>query len=414
VNTHERAGRRIAAQLLRRGARPVAATVSRGRAGLESIRARRAELSGSVPRGVAFAGTIWAGGDDQPAPGVVVVDGSGRIAGILAAGAVLPTDLLVLGGPNHWVVPAITDAHVHLGLGGLADVASGVTAVRDLGAPLAVTRRFQTGHRPSASGLAFVAASGPILTADGGYPSQSWGRAGYAEFVRSPAQARSVVQNLATEGVDLIKIAFEPGAAGWPVLGPQLARAIVLAAHSAGLPVIAHALRADLVSRAVDIGVDELAHTPTERLAPALIERLARAGISVTSTLQTFFSDGDGRAAADNAADLVAAGVRLRYGTDLGNTGTRPGVDPRELDRLADAGLGRLGALRAATEYSATAPGMRTRTGRIIRGDRANLVLLPFSPLDEPGVWRIPSAVFADGRLSTHTAAAVPAHNGIG
>ena len=92
--------------------------------------------------------------------------------------------------------------------------------------------------------------------------------------------------------------------------------------------------------------------------------------------------------------------MRLRYGTDLGNAGTRPGVDPRELDRLAAAGLGRLGALRAATEWAATAPGMRRRTGRLVVGEQAALVLLPSSPLVEPGVWRTPSAVFVDGRLT--------------
>jgi imidazolonepropionase-like amidohydrolase len=241
---------------------------------------------------------------------------------------------------------------------------------------------------------------GPILTAAGGYPSRSWGADGYAEFVSSPAQARWVVQRLAAAGVDLIKLALEPGSAGWPVPQPRVVRAIVEAAHEAGLPVIAHALTAELVLRALDAGVDELAHTPTERLSPAVIDRIATSGISVTSTLQTFFASGAGREAAANAADLVAAGVRLRYGTDLGNTGTRPGVDPRELDRLAAAGLGRLGALRAATEWSATAPGMRRRTGRLEVGEQAALVLLPSSPLVEPGVWRTPSAIFVDGRLT--------------
>ncbi len=87
------------------------------------------------------------------------------------------------------------------------------------------------------------------------------------------------------------------------------------------------------------------------------------------------------------------------YGTDLGNTGTRAGVDPRELDRLADTGLGRLGALRAATEGAAGAYGVRGRTGRLRLGEPAALVLLSADPLIEPGAWRTPLAVVADGRL---------------
>jgi imidazolonepropionase-like amidohydrolase len=174
---------------------------------------------------------------------------------------------------------------------------------------------------------------------------------------------------------------------------------VVETAHDAGLRVTAHALTAEMVSRAVDAGVDELAHTPLQRLPEPLVDRVAAAGIWVVSTLQTFFTGGEGRVAAANAAALHRAGVPLVYGTDLGNAGTRPGVDPRELDRLADAGLGRLGALRAATERSARVVGVRARTGTLTRGQDAALVLLCGDPLVEPGVWRAPRAVLCDGRL---------------
>ena len=376
-----------------------------------SIRARRVR-SGSAPsRGVAFAGTVWTGGPAEPAPGVVVLDGVGRIVEFRADTAGLPTDLLVLGGANHWIVPGICDAHVHLafdpaarpdGAGDfrIAGLETGLIGVRDLGSPMPLATRWRTGHRPPPVGRPYVAVSGPLLTATDGYPSRDWGIGGVAEFVGSPAQARWVVQRLASAGVDLIKVALEDGGAGWPVPPPRVVAAIVDAAHQAGLPVVAHALTAKLVGRAIEAGVDELAHTPTERLSADLIERIAGSGLSVTSTLQTFFATGAGRAAAANAADLVAAGVPLRYGTDLGNHGTRPGVDPRELDRLAATGLGRLGALRAATTGSASAGGMRLRTGLLEAGRPAGLVLLPSSPLVEPGVWRTPGAVFVDGRLT--------------
>jgi len=175
---------------------------------------------------------------------------------------------------------------------------------------------------------------------------------------------------------------------------------VVETAHGLGLPVVAHALTADLVTRALDAGVDELAHTPVERLTEPLVDRIAAAGIPVVSTLQTFFSGGQGWNVAANAADLHRAGVPLVYGTDLGNAGTRPGVDPRELDRLAATGLGRLGALQAATECAARAGGMCGRTGRIEPGRPAELVLLSGDPLVEPGVWRHPVAVLAAARLT--------------
>jgi predicted amidohydrolase YtcJ len=372
----------------------------------DSIRTRRAPMTGEheLARGLVLTGWIWAGGDTQPFDGAVVLDEHGVVS-YLGPRDYLPDvgELPHLGGGESWVCPGITDAHVHLAFGsgdgtdGL--LRSGLVAVRDLGSPAALSDAWRTGHRRPRGEHPVVAVSGPIITAPGGYPTRSWGRDGFGTFVFSPANARPVVQRIAASGADVVKIALEPGDAGWPVPPPRVVRAVVEAAHDAGLAVVAHAVRAEMVRRAVEAGVDELAHTPTERLSERMIERIATANISVVSTLQTFFSAGVGRIAAENAAGLHAAGVRLRYGTDFGSDGTRTGVDPRELDRLAATGMGRLAALRAATEHSAHAAGIRGRSGRLEIGARAALVVLPGNPLDEPGVWRSPSAVVADGRL---------------
>jgi imidazolonepropionase-like amidohydrolase len=370
----------------------------RAGSGLDALREARAPAE--IGPGVVLVGTVWPGGEAEQFDGAVIVDGHGMITYLGPASlATLPADLPVLGGVGYWVGPGIVDAHVHLAFGTPAVLATGLVGVRDLGSPPLSARAWRTGHRPPPPGHPFVATSGPMITAPGGYPSRSWGAGGFATFLSSPGQARQTVQRLAADGADVIKIALEPGTGAWPVLAPVTVRAVVRAAHDTGLAVVAHALRADMVGRALDAGVDELAHTPTERLSERLVGRMAEAGIAVVSTLQTFFSDGLGRDAAANAVALHRAGVALRYGTDLGNAGTRPGVDPRELDRLAECGLGRVGALRAATEGSAAAPGVRRRTGRLRRGEPAALVLLPGDPIAEPGVWRAPSAVVADGRL---------------
>jgi len=351
-------------------------------------------------RGVAFLGTVWVGGAAHPYDGVVVVDGSGSIA---AMGPDLqpPEGIRVLGGDGCWVVPGLIDAHVHLAFGGPdAALRGGVVAVRDLGAPPHLAHAWRTRDRPPA-GCARVSVAGPVVTASGGYPSRSWGADGFAVFADTAEQARSVVGQLAALGVDVVKVALEP-AGGVPVPESVVLRGLVDAAHAVGLPVTAHALTAAMVERALDAGVDELAHTPVERLPAAVVERIASAGIAVVSTLQCL-SGGVGRGAAANAAALHRAGVPLLYGTDLGNSGTRPGADPRELDRLADAGLGRLGALRAATEGAASACGMRAGSGRLEVGAPATLVLLGGSPLITPRVWRAPRAVCADGHLSVRS-----------
>lgn len=386
---------------LQRGAAALGAAralLARAGAGLGALREARAPAG--LGRGVVLLGTVWAGGDADPFDGAVIVDGHGLISYLgPASAATLPVELPVLGGAGYWIGPGIVDAHVHLAFATPDVLATGLVGVRDLGAPAPSARGWRTGHRTPPPGRPFVAVSGPILTAPQGYPSRSWGAAGFAAHLDSPGQARQLVHRIAADGADVIKLALEPGSADWPVPDPATVRAVVQAAHDTGLAVVAHALRADMVGRAVDAGVDELAHTPTERLPERLVDRIAEAGTAVVSTLQTFFSAGVGRDAAANAVALHRAGVRLWYGTDLGNAGTRTGVDPRELDRLAECGLGRLGALRAATEGSARAAGVRGRTGLLRRGTAAALVLLPDNPIAEPGVWRAPSAVLADGRL---------------
>jgi imidazolonepropionase-like amidohydrolase len=225
--------------------------------------------------------------------------------------------------------------------------------------------------------------------------------------VDSPAGARRVVARLAADGVDLIKVCLggtgDPTAAGRvPLHDSGRVTVVVDAAHAAGLPVTAHALTVPAVDLALRAGVDELAHVPLEPLPADAVDRIAAAGVPVVSTLQCHA--GVSAAPGRNAALLHRAGVSLIYGTDAGGAGRRPpGVDPRELDRLAYAGLGRLGALRAATSGAARAAGFDGQwpSGRIETGVPAAVVGLPADPLVEPAAWRHPTAVVNGQRIIT-------------
>ncbi len=342
-------------------------------------------------------GRILAGRDEPVIEdGAVVLDGDGVVAamGPASMSDVAP-GLPTYGGPGTVVAHGVVDAHVHLAFGAPGEVlAGGCVAVRDLGAPPGRAASWRSSHAYSA--LPVVAVAGPLLTAPAGYPSRSWGAGGFARFLTDPVAARAVVSGLAGS-VDVVKLALEP-AGGQPVPDVPTARAVVEAAHDHGLAVSCHALRRAMVERALDAGVDELCHTPTERLPPELVERIAVAGIPVVSTLHTHRDTGPDLMA--NARDLVAAGVPLVYGTDLGNAGTRPGVEPGELDLLAQAGLGADGAWWAATAGSAGTAGLRDRVpGHIAVGGRPVLVLLDADPRQTPAAARRPSAVLAGGRV---------------
>jgi imidazolonepropionase-like amidohydrolase len=359
---------------------------------------------------------VWTGHGDEAFDGVVVVGADGLVAAVHPAGGfAVPDAMRVV--DCAWVGPGVTDAHVQF-----ADVdpgrgrhSGGLVAARDFGSPSGRIAAWRS------STPIVIVSSGPMLV---GVTSQS--EPGTVAVVDNPASARRIVARLVSEDVDLLevyvgsRVSGEPaprarraagGGTAWAAwawaaggaeplgLRAEGLAAVVDAAHAAGLPVVAYALSADAVRTALAAGVDELANVPVEQLPPPLVELVADAGVPVVSTLQRHAAAGPG--AARNAVELHRAGVRLVYGTaspqgaaDGTSTGVA-GVDPRELDRLAFAGLGRLGALRAATSGAAKTAGLAGRAppGHIEVGQRAALVGLCADPLIEPVAWRCPAVV---------------------
>jgi imidazolonepropionase-like amidohydrolase len=216
----------------------------------------------------------------------------------------------------------------------------GVTTVRDLGAPLDVLPL--PDHVP---GRLRVLAAGPLVTVPGGYPSPVHGAA-IALNVRGPADARTAVRTLARRGAAIVKVSLEPGTMygpGWPILSAAELGALVDEAHARGLKVTAHAQGVG-VRRALDAGVDELAHMPCGQAPAALVREVARRRIPIVGTLHVY-----GGGCGQNAREFVRAGGKLLYGSDFGNPGIPSGIDVEELELMAHAGLSRLAVLRAAT-----------------------------------------------------------------
>ena len=96
-----------------------------------------------------------------------------------------------------------------------------------------------------------------------------------------------------------------------------------------------------MAERAIEVGLDALAHTPfTERLAPRAITQAAAGGQRWISTLDIHRDDPVGaEIAAANLGAFTRAGGRVLYGTDLGNGDLPVGVNRRELETLHAAGL---------------------------------------------------------------------------
>ncbi|GAA1084137.1 hypothetical protein TTY48_25400 [Tsukamurella sp. TY48] len=241
-----------------------------------------------------------------------------------------------------WLDLPIVDFHIHEMLLGGADLA-GVAAAVDLGGP-------DGPRRPDR------VYAGRFLTVPGGYPSdRAWAAPGSWREVRSAADGAEAVAEQMASGSAVIKVALN--AAAGPVPGPAVLTAIVAAAHAAGREVVAHC-EGGTVGTAADAGVDVLAHTPFDE---ALDTALAQAFPYVISTLDIHgwgTRTAESAAAISNLRVLAEAGAQVLYGTDLGNGPLPPGVNRRELDLLAEAGLGR-DDIRRAVSATAAPPGLR-------------------------------------------------------
>ena len=242
---------------------------------------------------------------------------------------------------NGFVMPAVADRHVHIELSEPASVlARGVTAVRDLGWP--VERIFplaDASEMPSFDGP-LIRATGPMLTAPGGYPTRDgWAPPGTGRELTSAADAVAAVEELARLGAASIKVSLNADSGPTPS-DAELA-GICDAAHAADLPVTAHAQGKGQVERALGAGVDELAHTPWTRLSDEVIQA-ASTQMRIVSTLDILSFGRDTpeiRTALDNLRRFHVAGGTIVYGTDLGNGSIPPGIHTREALLMVEAGM---------------------------------------------------------------------------
>lgn len=236
-------------------------------------------------------------------------------------------------------LPAFVDHHIHAHL---VDVHAlpgrGIGGALDLGGDPAALAR-------SGPGLPRIAYAGAFLTVPGGYPSgRSWAPDATVHVVTDPSDhpgvrggARTAVDAQADAGASVIKVALNADAG--PVPSDAMLAAILRAARGRGLPVVAHAQGRGQAERAIEAGIDALAHTPFDgALSRRLIARAADAGQIWISTLDIHRGSTRARAVSHLGA-FRARGGRVLYGTDLGNGQLPLGVNRRELLALHEAGL---------------------------------------------------------------------------
>ncbi|HEV3473047.1 MAG TPA: amidohydrolase family protein, partial [Actinomycetota bacterium] len=261
--------------------------------------------------------TILAGDELEPIPDATVIVEDGKIVAVgRSAEMSVPPNAEHVDARGCVLTPGFIDAHVHISFYDPHDVvAGGVTTVRDLGAP--PQEIFELAARSKSSDFdgPTILAAGPMLTAPGGYPARAaWARAGTALELADPNEARAAVAALAARAT-IIKITLNPPVG--PVLDDDTLRAIVDTAHDLGLRVTGHIWGLDQLRRALDAGIDELAHVlmSAEPIPDDVIARMTNASVAVVPTL-SIRKGHDRDIAIDNVRRFRSTGGTILYGTD--------------------------------------------------------------------------------------------------
>jgi imidazolonepropionase-like amidohydrolase len=220
-------------------------------------------------------GRLIDGYGGQPIDRSVVLIAGDRITAVGTVGTLaVPEGAEVISTAGMSVLPGLWDMHVHLMIVGHADydhwdkayapifrstimpaaarqlLLAGVTSARDLGAPLedilAVREALRRGDIPGPT----LYVAGPFLQHEP-YPNTERYRWG----IHGAADARAKVQQLAKAKVDVIKLIDQDQ------MQMDEVKAVVDEAHKQGLPVVAHAHRAEEIRRGIAAGVDCFEHT---------------------------------------------------------------------------------------------------------------------------------------------------------
>ncbi|HYM24526.1 MAG TPA: amidohydrolase family protein [Vicinamibacterales bacterium] len=347
------------------------------------------------------------------------------------------------------VMPALVDAHVHLGYRrGTTFSADNYTSPNlrdelDRFSYFGVGAVFEagTGRGPLPFFIRGEARPGArLLTAGRGFampnagPGMPMRDAPYG--VTSEDEARRDVRELAASRPDLIKIWVDDRGGTVEKLKPNLYRAIIDEAHTHGIRVMAHIAALEDAKDLLRAGVDGFGHIVRDRdIDQELIGLLhERPKVFFTATLwgernaiygrkpdwlaeplvrETFseaelasladgFSTGQTESAGRllrNVSALNRAGVTIALGTDTGGVtgGGYFGLASLvELELLVKAGLTPAQAIAAGTRTSSAILGLDA-LGTIAAGKSASFIVLEANPLDDIAYARKIAAVYLDG-----------------
>ncbi|WP_435153648.1 amidohydrolase family protein [Haladaptatus sp. DFWS20] len=336
-----------------------------------------------------------------------------------------------------FVAPGLIDAHVHMMMDGRPDVISvvsenetmlayraaanlrsalesGVTAVRDLGAPTSLAIDARDAVDEGIIDGPRVVACGENVVMTGGHGH--W----FGREADGRAEVKKAVREQLKRGADVIKcmatggVLTEGAITGAPELDEGELTTLVEAASAKRVPTAAHAHGADGIKNAVRAGISSVEHgTFMDREAAELMAERGTYWVPTVKASHGILTEGveagipeyvveKGEEAADSMADAfeyaLDAGVKIAMGTDAGTPFNFHADIPEELELMVEYGLTPEDALEAATVNAADLLGF-SDVGSIEEGYRADIVVLDADPREDVTAWQSPTHVVSHGNI---------------
>ena len=306
------------------------------------------------------------------------------------------------------VIPAIIDAHKHLAVTRDALVDQ-LQHFAYYGVGVAMSMGQDTGDVAFQVRQETIPNAARNRTAGRGLTGPEPGRTEAPYWVKTEAEARKDVQELAQKKVDLVKIWVDDRDHTVTKLSPALYSAIIDEAHKHNLRTIAHIFTLEDAKGVLRAGIDAFAHSvrdkdiddefvnmmkakPNMIVDPNLPDRgvkVDRSWLRESMTAEEFQkvqaeSKDDPKAQAffgiqsRNLRRLNAAGIKIALGTD----GAIPWAAHEEMVDMVASGMTPAQVLVASTRNAADLLGLKD-VGTVASGKSADFVVLDANPLDD-------------------------------
>jgi imidazolonepropionase-like amidohydrolase len=400
---------------------------------------------------VVRAGTLIDGTGAAPVRDVTLTLRDGRVDAITTGGTMAGAHEDTIDASGMTVLPGLIDCHDHMALHGYdlagrwglderastrhlrtaraieRTLAMGYTAVRDAGGldagfRAAVEQGLVKGPRLFTA-VAIISPTGGIgdaVSPSGHECVVPHDPALPPSVANGVEEVRRVVRTMVRAGADVIKCATTGGASSRDGHGPKdqafdldEMKALCDEAHALGRKVMCHALGGAGLRLALAAGADSIEHGCYLDEDPELIPMMAERGVFFVPTLTVYTYHHESRSPhvreraralrehhLESVRRAMARGVKVVAGTDAGGHGHPPNA--AELQYLVEAGLTPMQAIQAATGLAAECLGAEQELGTLVKGKRADLVVVDGDPLADVRILQDPArirAVIKDGKV---------------